>query len=95
MAIIAILLGGMIFGLAGLILALPMFATLKVIFDAIPSMEPIGYLIGEPEKEHLKRNATQELLQKWGIVRKPKKFLTPTVVESASQDDTNSTDKKL
>jgi len=95
MAIIAILLGGMIFGLAGLILALPMFATLKVIFDAIPSMEPFGYLIGEPEKEHLKRNATQELLQKWGIVRKPKKFLTPTVVESASPDDTNSTDKKL
>jgi predicted PurR-regulated permease PerM len=95
MAIIAILLGGMIFGLAGLILALPMIATLKVIFDAIPSMEPIGYLIGEPEKEHLKRNATQELLQKWGIVRKPKKFLKPTIVESTSPDNTNSTDKKL
>lgn len=81
MAIIAILLGGMIFGLSGLILALPMVATLKVIFDAIPSMEPIGYLIGEPEKEHLKRNATQELLQKWGIVRKPKKYLKQPPIE--------------
>ncbi|SFT17768.1 AI-2E family transporter [Sphingobacterium wenxiniae] len=72
MAIIAILLGGMLFGLAGLILALPLTATIKVIFDAIPSMEAFGFLIGEPEKEHLKRNSTQELLMKWGVVRKPK-----------------------
>ncbi|GHE48883.1 hypothetical protein GCM10017764_34910 [Sphingobacterium griseoflavum] len=72
MAIIAILLGGMLFGLPGLILALPLTATIKVIFDAIPSMQAFGFLIGEPEKEHLKINATQELLIKWGIVRKPK-----------------------
>lgn len=72
MAIIGILLGGMLFGLAGLILALPFIATLKVIFDAIPSMEAFGFLIGEPEKQHLKRNSTQELLMKWGIVRIPK-----------------------
>lgn len=72
MAIIGILLGGMLFGLAGLILALPLIATLKVLFDAIPSMEAFGFLIGEPEKEHLKQNSTQELLMKWGIVRMPK-----------------------
>jgi len=72
MAIISILLGGMLFGLAGLIIALPLTATVKVIFDAIPSMEAFGFLIGEPDKGHLKRNATQELLMKWGIVRPPK-----------------------
>lgn len=72
MAIISILLGGMLFGLAGLILALPFIATLKVLFDAIPNMQAFGFLIGEPEKEHLKRNATQELLMKWGIVRLPR-----------------------
>lgn len=72
-AIISILVGGMLFGLAGLILALPLTATLKVIFDAIPSTEAFGFLIGEPEKEHLKHNSTQELLIKWGIVRKPRK----------------------
>ena len=72
MAIIAILLGGMLFGLAGLIIALPLTATIKVIFDAIPSMQAFGFLIGEPEKEHLKRNSTQELLMKWGIVRTPR-----------------------
>ena len=72
MAIIAMLLGGMLFGLAGLVLALPLTATIKVIFDAIPSMEAYGFLIGEPEKEHLKRNSTQQLLIKWGIIRLPK-----------------------
>lgn len=72
MAIIGILLGGMLFGLAGLIIALPFIATLKVIFDANPNMEAFGFLIGEPEKLHLKRNSTQELLMKWGIVRMPK-----------------------
>ncbi len=72
MAVIGILLGGMLFGLAGLILALPFIATLKVVFDAIPNMEAFGFLIGEPEKEHLKRNSTKELLMKWGIVRKPR-----------------------
>ncbi|NGM61408.1 AI-2E family transporter [Sphingobacterium sp. SGG-5] len=72
MAIIGILLGGMLFGLAGLILALPFIATLKVLFDAIPNMQAFGFLIGEPEKEHLKRNATQELLMRWGIVRLPR-----------------------
>jgi hypothetical protein len=35
-------------------------------------MEAFGFLIGEPEKLHLKRNSTQELLMKWGIVRTPK-----------------------
>lgn len=73
MAIIGILLGGMLFGLAGLILALPMLASLKVIFDANERMEALGYLIGEPEKELLKRNATQELMIKWGLVRERKK----------------------
>lgn len=72
MAIVGILLGGMLFGLAGLIIALPLIATLKVIFDANPNMEAIGFLIGEPEKELLKRNATQQLLMKWGIVKMPK-----------------------
>lgn len=72
MAIIAILLGGMLFGLSGLILALPLTATIKVIFDSIPTMQAFGFLIGEPEKEHLKSTSTQDLLMKWGIVRKPK-----------------------
>ena len=85
-AIIAILVGGMLFGLGGLILALPLTATLKVIFDAIPSTEAYGFLIGEPEKEHLKYNSKQALLIKWGIVRKNKRSMkTPTTQNNTEE----------
>ncbi|SEN51011.1 protein of unknown function DUF20 [bacterium A37T11] len=67
MAIIAIFLGGMLFGLAGLILALPIMAVIKVLFDAIPSMKAFGFLIGEPEKYHLKRYSTKILLKRWNL----------------------------
>ncbi len=87
MAIIGILLGGMLFGLAGLILALPLIATLKVIFDASPGMSAVGFLIGEPEKMHLKRNSTQELLMKWGIVRMPKNKKKVEVDVNVSTDE--------
>lgn len=95
MAIIGILLGGMLFGLAGLILALPFIATLKVIFDAIPSMEAFGFLIGEPEKEHLKRNSTQELLMKWGIVRKPRNKKKININIDVSTDKNQTAETKL
>lgn len=85
-AIIAILVGGMLFGLGGLILALPLTATLKVIFDAIPSTEAFGFLIGEPEKEHLKHNSKQALLIKWGIVRKNQRSMkTPTTQNNTEE----------
>jgi len=67
MAVIAILLGGMLFGLAGLILALPLTAVIKVLFDAIPSMKAFGFLIGEPEKYHLKKHSTMVLLKRWKL----------------------------
>jgi predicted PurR-regulated permease PerM len=92
MAIIAIFLGGMLFGLAGLILALPMVATLKVIFDANESTEALGFLIGEPEKELLKRNATQELLIKWGVVRPRKKVRESDEGDASSASAGSSSD---
>lgn len=50
-AIVALFLGGQLWGLSGLILALPITAILKVILDTIPSLEPYGFLLGEPEHE--------------------------------------------
>lgn len=44
--IIAIILGGAIWGLAGMILFVPIFAILKIIFDNNRQLEPVGYLIG-------------------------------------------------
>lgn len=70
MSILAIILGGMLFGFTGLIIALPFVATLKVILDANEDTEAFGFVIGEPEKEHLKRKYRTTLLEKWGIIPK-------------------------
>ncbi|WP_138477047.1 AI-2E family transporter [Dyadobacter bucti] len=67
MALIGLLLGGMLFGLAGLILAIPITAVLKVVFDAIPSMKAFGFMIGEPEQYHLKRFSGKIILKRWKI----------------------------
>lgn len=48
--IIAILLGGALWGIAGLILFVPLFAILKILFDHTPSLEPIGVLMGYESK---------------------------------------------
>ncbi|MFO7721323.1 MAG: AI-2E family transporter [Gillisia sp.] len=44
--IIAIILGGIIWGLPGMILFVPIFAILKIIFDNSKQLKPVGYLIG-------------------------------------------------
>jgi predicted PurR-regulated permease PerM len=53
-AIIALLLGGQLWGMAGLVLALPFIAIIKVIFDNVPSLQPYGYLLGEAESKKKK-----------------------------------------
>ncbi|WP_051664105.1 AI-2E family transporter [Dyadobacter crusticola] len=64
-AIIALFLGGQLWGLSGLILALPVTAILKVILDTIPSLEPYGFLLGEPVHEVA---AEQAELQREAVV---------------------------
>jgi predicted PurR-regulated permease PerM len=46
-AIIALLLGGQLWGMAGLVLALPCIAILKVVFDNIEALKAYGFLLGE------------------------------------------------
>lgn len=46
-AIMAILIGGMVWGVAGMILFIPLVGILKVIFDNIPKLRPYAELIGE------------------------------------------------
>lgn len=49
-AIIALLLGGQLWGMAGLVLALPCIAILKVVFDNVDGLKPFGFLLGENPK---------------------------------------------
>ncbi|MCD8536044.1 MAG: hypothetical protein LRY56_00415 [Burkholderiaceae bacterium] len=44
-AIVSLLIGGAIWGIPGLILALPMTAILKVVFDHIDALKTVGLLL--------------------------------------------------
>ena len=48
--IIALVLGQLIWGIPGIVLAIPITAIFKIIFDHITSLKPYGFLIGEIEK---------------------------------------------
>jgi putative heme transporter len=52
-AIIALLLGAALWGIAGMALSLPTIAILKVIFDHVDALKPYGYLMGEPDHDRL------------------------------------------
>jgi predicted PurR-regulated permease PerM len=45
-AMIALIVGGELWGISGMILFVPLIGILKVIFDQIPEMKPYGYLLG-------------------------------------------------
>jgi predicted PurR-regulated permease PerM len=48
--ILVIILGELIWGIPGMILAIPLLAILKIICDHIPSLQPYGFLVGEEKK---------------------------------------------
>jgi len=60
-AILVLILFGEMWGVAGLFLAFPLTAILKVIFDKIPGLKPYGFLLGEPQKYHLKKYSLPHL----------------------------------
>ncbi len=52
-AIIALLLGSALWGIAGMALSLPTVAILKVLFDSITDLKPFGFLLGEPDHNRI------------------------------------------
>jgi predicted PurR-regulated permease PerM len=53
-SILFVLLGGMLWGLPGMFLAIPFIAVLKIIFDRIDELKPWGSLLGdEVPAEHI------------------------------------------
>ena len=49
--ILILLVGGVMWGVAGMVLFLPMLAVTKIVFDAIPKLKPYAFLIGDQETE--------------------------------------------
>ena len=64
-AIVALILWETVWGLPGLILALPLTAILKVIFDSVDALQPYGFLIGEAEKPRPPINSLKELTEQF------------------------------
>ena len=56
-AVFSLLLFGKLWGLSGLILALPVTAICKIIFDTLPGFKAVGFLLGKPQKYHFKRHS--------------------------------------
>jgi predicted PurR-regulated permease PerM len=52
--ILAIVLGEMVWGVAGMILAIPLLGMLKIVCDHVPDLQPYGFLIGS-EKQRNRR----------------------------------------
>lgn len=46
-----ILIGNMVWGVAGMILFIPLLGIAKIIFDNVTDLKPFGYLIGEDESK--------------------------------------------
>lgn len=49
-AVVALIIGGFIWGVAGMILFIPFLGVVKIIFDKIDPLKPFGELIGDDEK---------------------------------------------
>lgn len=50
-AVISLMVMGKLWGIAGMVVAIPFVAILKIIFDAVPSTRPYGMLLGEVEEK--------------------------------------------
>ncbi|WP_309641439.1 AI-2E family transporter [Flavobacterium sp.] len=50
-SIVVVLIGGAIWGIAGMFLAIPLTAIAKVIFDRITPLKPFGFLLGDNQPE--------------------------------------------
>lgn len=62
--IMAIVLGELIWGIAGMILAVPLLGMVKIICDRYPELQPYGYLLG-PENPRKKRTGLIDKVKGW------------------------------
>lgn len=58
--IVILLIGGLLWGVAGMVLFLPMLGVAKIVFDEIPSLKPYGFLVGDQQEEK-----QSDRLKKW------------------------------
>jgi predicted PurR-regulated permease PerM len=62
--IVGVVVGGLIWGVAGMILFIPLLGMAKIVFDHVPALRPYGYLLGE-EEEGGSGNDYVQKVKKW------------------------------
>jgi predicted PurR-regulated permease PerM len=70
-SILAIILFSMLWGIPGMILALPITASLKVLFDHSEKFRPIGFVLGEADDKYFS-NRAKNRLRIWKRIRSQK-----------------------
>jgi predicted PurR-regulated permease PerM len=68
--ILAIFMGGIVWGIAGMILFIPILGILKIIFNHVAKLKPYGYLIGDEGRSPSSR--IKEWFRKKGDARQKK-----------------------
>ncbi|MFC4635423.1 AI-2E family transporter [Dokdonia ponticola] len=67
--IFSLIVFAMLWGVAGMVVAIPITATIKILCDHSEEYKAFGFLIGEPENKFLKSRARSRL-KKWKAIRK-------------------------
>lgn len=63
--ILGIILGELIWGVAGMILAIPILGILKIVCDHIPALQPYGFLVGEEKTKKKDSGILKKLKEKF------------------------------
>lgn len=93
MGIFALFMFGELWGLPGLFLAFPLTAILKVIFDTVPALKPYGFILGEPEKYHLKRHSLMHIKRLQNLIERRKNRKNIPVIPGEVEVPGNDTNK--
>lgn len=62
--IIVVVLGGLIWGVVGMIISIPFFGIIKIVADQVPELNPIGYMLGKEGMPHQHRDFINSFLRK-------------------------------
>lgn len=69
-SILSIIMGGLIWGIPGMILFLPMVGIFKIVFDHVEGLKPLGYVIGDNNGHESSSRIRQWIREKLGIRKK-------------------------
>lgn len=63
-AIAVVVLGELVWGISGAILAMPFLGIAKIIFDHLQPLKPVGYLMGEEQEDEEGNSMVDKIMQK-------------------------------